>query len=72
MVNFNIPAASCDCHMHVYEDRYPVAPSWNVPPPSAPAAAYLGVQKALGLTRVIVVQPNAYGYDNSCTTDALA
>ena len=62
---------SCDCHMHVYDSRYPLDPRWTVPPPVAPAAAYLKVQRELGLTRTVVVQPNAYAFDNSCTTDAI-
>ena len=29
------------------------------------------MQRQLGLECTVVVQPNAYGYDNSCTTDAI-
>lgn len=65
------PPGSCDCHMHVYDDRYSVVPTWPVPPPMATAADYQRVQRELGLERVVVVQPNAYGFDNSCTTDAI-
>ena len=66
------PPGSCDCHMHVYDDRYPIYPRWPVPPPRAPAVEYKRVQRELGLARAIVVQPNAYGFDNSCTTDAIS
>ena len=66
-----IPAGSCDTHMHIYDDRYPLDPRWTVAPPNAPAADYQKLQRELGLERVVVVQPNAYGYDNSCTTDAI-
>lgn len=66
------PPDSCDCHMHVYEARYPILPTWTAPIPKAPAADYLHVQRELGLQRVVVVQPNAYGFDNGCTTDAIA
>ena len=65
------PPGSCDCHMHVYDRRYAVDSRWPVPPPNAPAADYLQVQRELGLERVVVVQPNAYAFDNSCTTDAI-
>ena len=65
------PPGSCDCHMHVYDSRYPVDPRWPVPPPNAPAVDYRQVQRELGLERVVVVQPNAYAFDNSCTTDAI-
>ena len=57
--------------MHVYEDRYPANPRWPVPPPSAPAADYRRVQRELGLERAVVVQPNAYGFDNRCTVEAI-
>jgi len=67
-----IPAGSCDCHMHIYDDRYPVDPRWTVPPPPGPTSAYKEVQRELGLERVVVVQPNAYGFDNRCTVDAIA
>ena len=57
--------------MHVYDARYPVNPAWPVPPPNAPAADYRRVQRELGLERAVVVQPNAYVFDNRCTTDAI-
>ena len=62
---------ACDCHIHVFEDRWPLAPTATFKPPHAPAAAYRQVQQALGLARVIVVQPTGYGVDNRCTLDAL-
>jgi D-galactarolactone isomerase len=65
------PPGACDCHIHIYEDRYPLAPTATFKPPHAPVAEYREVQKALGLERVIVVQPTAYGFDNSCTLDAM-
>nr|WP_169742884.1 amidohydrolase family protein [Roseomonas aerilata] len=34
--------------------------------------AYRAVQARLGLSRAVVVQPTAYGTDNSCTLDAVA
>ncbi len=66
------PANACDCHMHIYDDRFPVVPQAVFKPPHAPVSQYLEVRKALGLSRVVVVQPNGYGFDNSCTLDALA
>ena len=65
-----LPAA-CDCHIHVFEDHWPLAATATFKPPQAPAAAYQLVQRALGLERVIVVQPTGYGFDNRCTLDAL-
>lgn len=66
------PPGSCDCHMHVYEAGYAIAPTATFAPPIAPASAYREVQSALGLQRVVVVQPTAYGFDNSCTLAAVA
>ena len=65
------PPGACDCHMHVYDVRYPVDPRWTVPPPVAPVAAYREVQRELGIGRAVVVQPNAYAFDNRCTVDAI-
>ena len=63
---------ACDCHMHVYEERYPLAPTATFKPPDAPAASYRAVQRALGLSRVVVVQPTGYGHDNTCTLNGMA
>ncbi|AOJ19117.1 amidohydrolase [Burkholderia cenocepacia] len=65
-------ANACDCHIHIYDDAYPLAPTATFRPPHAPVAAYRRMQQALGLTRVVVVQPTGYGFDNRCTLDALA
>jgi len=66
------PAGACDCHMHIYENRYALAPTATFRPPHAPVSEYRKVQQALGLQRVIVVQPSGYGFDNRCAEKALA
>nr|WP_057924982.1 amidohydrolase family protein [Burkholderia ambifaria] len=66
------PLLACDCHIHIYDDAYPLAPTATFRPPHAPVDAYRRVQQALGLARVVVVQPTGYGFDNRCTLDALA
>jgi D-galactarolactone isomerase len=63
---------ACDCHVHIYEDKYPMVPNVAWVPPHLPVATYREVQKALGLSRAVIVQPSAYGFDNSCTLDAVA
>lgn len=65
-------ADACDCHVHVYEPGYPLAPTATFQPPPAPASAYRAVQDALGIGRVVVVQPTGYGFDNRCTLAAIA
>lgn len=58
--------------MHVFEERFPLAPTATYKPPDAPASAYRKVQSELGLSRVVVVQPTGYAFDNRCTLEALA
>ena len=58
--------------MHIYEDRYPLVPQAVFKPPHAPLEDYRAVQRALGLSRVVLVQPNGYGFDNQCMMAALA
>jgi predicted TIM-barrel fold metal-dependent hydrolase len=67
-----IPAGATDCHMHVFEARYRLSPSRTYTPAPAPLDRYRKVSAALRLTRAVVVQPSAYGADNSCTLDAVA
>ena len=62
---------ACDCHIHVFEDGRPLAPTATFQPPHAPAVEYREVQRETGLGRVIVVQPTGYGFDNACTLDAI-
>lgn len=66
------PALACDCHVHIYDAAYPLAPSATFTPPAAPVSAYRRVQAALGLERAVLVQPTGYGFDNRCLLDALA
>jgi D-galactarolactone isomerase len=65
-------AGACDCHVHIYEEKYPMVPNVAWIPPHLPVSSYREVQKALGLSRAVIVQPSAYGFDNSCTLDAVA
>jgi D-galactarolactone isomerase len=66
------PPNACDCHMHIYNSRYPVAPTATLRPPDASVADYRLLQKRIGTSRNVVVQPSTYGTDNSCTLDAVA
>lgn len=65
------PPGLCDCHMHIYEPRFPVRPG-AATPPVAPVSEYLRLRARLGIERTVVVQPNAYGTDNRCTLEAIA
>ncbi len=66
------PALACDCHIHLYDDSLPLAPTATFKPPHAPLSAYRGVQAALGLERVVLVQPTGYGFDNRFMIEGLA
>jgi D-galactarolactone isomerase len=66
------PPNACDCHMHIYDSRFPVAPNAKLRPADATVDAYRLLQKRLGSTRNVVVTPSTYGTDNSCTLDAMA
>ena len=64
---------ACDCHIHVFDPAYPLAPTARVRPPAAARLQdYRKLQTTLGLTRAVVVQPTGYGFDNACTLAALA
>ena len=66
------PARACDCHMHVFDPRFPSSPHWTRTPPEAPLHAYRALQRRLGTDRAVIVNPSTYGTDNRCTLDALA
>lgn len=66
------PAQSTDCHVHVYDEKYPFARSANLRPTGAALYDYLRFRAELGLERTVLVQPSSYGTDNRCLLDALA
>ena len=66
------PANACDCHMHIYDSRFPVAANATLRPPDALVEDYRMLQQRTGTTRNVVVTPSTYGTDNSCTLDAMA
>jgi len=65
------PPGSCDTHMHFYDQDVPSAPGGPPLPGHYTVPMYRELQKRLGLERVIVVQPNAYQYDNRVTLAAI-
>lgn len=66
-----MPRGACDTHIHFYDSRYTAVPGTPTPPDAA-VADYRQVMAWLGIERVIVVQPNAYGADNRLTMAATA
>lgn len=66
------PVAACDCHIHIYDPRFPMARPGLRGMANASVADYRKVQALNGTTRTIVVQPAAYHTDNAVTVDAVA
>jgi D-galactarolactone isomerase len=66
------PAGACDTHMHIYDRRFPKAPTAKFEPPDASVADYLAMRARLGIERTVVVQPSTYGKNNRCTLEAMA
>lgn len=67
-----LPAGSCDCHVHVYDSRFPTAPGARLLPPDASAQDYRALQQRIGTTRAVLVTPSTYGTDNRCMLEGLA
>src|SRR5262245_5290005 len=59
--------------MHIYDPaRFPMPPNPRRAPSNATVAEYRLLQKRIGTTRVVVVQPRNYATDNRVTLDAIA
>ena len=67
------PDGACDTHMHFYDKKYPLAPTAaSAPPEDGSVETYQALRGRVGISRTVVVQPTAYGKDNSCTLDGMA
>jgi predicted TIM-barrel fold metal-dependent hydrolase len=66
------PPDACDSHMHIFDPRFAASKHWKRQPPRAEVGDYRLLQRRLGTTRTVVVNPSTYGTDNACTLDALA
>ncbi len=68
------PANACDCHHHIYDPARFALPEPRPArplPPNSTVEDYRLLQKCIGTTRNVVVQPRHYGIDNAVTLDAL-
>jgi len=61
------PAGATDCHMHFYLPGFQAQPGGPPVAETATVENYAIVQHRLGLARLVVVQPNAYQFDNGST-----
>jgi len=71
-VSFKVPDGACDSHHHIYDPRFPYQPNAVLKPPYATVQDYRALQKRIGTSRNVMVQPSTYGTDNSCLLDVLA
>ena len=67
-----VPPGSIDTHTHVFVDGYPLIPERGYDPPESNLDHMLAMHAALGIERVVLTQPSAYGTDNSAILDAVA
>jgi predicted TIM-barrel fold metal-dependent hydrolase len=68
----DVPALACDCHVHVYDARFPAVPEARLTPPDATVSDYRRLQRRTGTGRVVFVTPSTYGTDNRPMRAALA
>ena len=52
------PPNACDCHMHIYNSRFPPTPNAALRPGDAHAEDYRLFQKRIGTTRNVIVTPS--------------
>jgi D-galactarolactone isomerase len=71
-VTFKVPDGATDCHHHIYDPRFAFNPKAVLKPPYATVTDYRALQKKLGTSRNVMVQPSTYGTDNRCLLDVLA
>jgi D-galactarolactone isomerase len=66
------PPNATDCHHHIYDARFPPTPTATLRPADAIVADYYDLQKRIGTTRHVIVQPSTYGVDNRLLVEAIA
>jgi predicted TIM-barrel fold metal-dependent hydrolase len=66
-----VPPNATDCHHHIYDSRFPPDPAIKLRPGDALISDYRMLQKRIGTTRNVVVQPSTYGIDNRLLVESL-
>ena len=69
---YRAPPNACDSHIHIYDPRFKMKWPDLRAVANASVAEYRLLQERNGTARAVVVQPAAYGTDNSVTIDAVA
>ena len=65
------PPNATDCHHHIYSSRFRVDPNSTLRPGDASVADYRLLQKRIGTSRNVIVQPSTYGIYNDGLIEAL-
>src|SRR4051812_34951126 len=70
---FDVPAGACDCHVHIFGsyERYPLVEDRVYMPSLASVEELVGLQRALRLDRVVIVQASPQGTNNDCLMHSL-
>lgn len=69
--NLAIPSKACDCHLHIYDERFSQVVQAAVLPGLATVSEYRQLQRRLGTERAVIVTPRSYGTENDVTLDAI-
>jgi len=65
------PPNATDCHHHIYSSRFRIDPNSTLRPSDASVADYRLLQKRIGTSRNVIVQPSTYGVYNDGLIEAL-
>jgi D-galactarolactone isomerase len=66
------PANACDCHLHIYDERFPPPGPVARLVKGAGVEQYRLLQKRIGTTRAVIVTPSAYATANAVTVDGIS
>jgi D-galactarolactone isomerase len=69
--NLIVPEYACDSHLHIIDARFPPAVPHAQALQGATADDYRLLQRRIGTSRAVIVQPKYFGTDNRCTVDAV-
>ena len=58
------PPGATDCHFHTYDKNYPIMKGATLLPDDALPEDYRALQRRIGTTRGVIIQPSTYGTDN--------
>jgi len=67
----SVPSKATDCHHHIFDSRYPTAPDAVLRPNDALISDYRELQRRIGTSRNVIIQPSTYGVDNRLLVESL-